>query len=311
MPCNDCHKDKSAEWATAAIEGWHGPARKGFQKYADAFHASWTAQADAAALLAAVASDGNTPGFARASALSELWGRVSPANINLARTGLADADPMVRIGALDMLDGALSISFGLSCRRFCPIPFAACASGLPRCSLRFRPQASPLPTAKNSSGPQRSLSQRSASMPIGRKRAPRWVTSSHGAGFRPMPKLNTSPRFVYAPAAINLADLYRQLGRDVEGESTLRTAIVASPRDAGLHYALGLTLTRLKQPNEALAEFRLAVELAPDRARYAYVYAVALHSAGLHDEAMSVLKESLATYPNDRDTLTALINFSA
>src|SRR5262249_59479665 len=66
--------------------------------------------------------------------------------------------------------------------------------------------------------------------------------------------LRLSPQFT--PAAINLADLYRQLGRDGEGESVLRSAIVASPRDAGLHHALGLTLTRLKQPEPALAELQ-------------------------------------------------------
>jgi Tfp pilus assembly protein PilF len=66
----------------------------------------------------------------------------------------------------------------------------------------------------------------------------------------------------------------------------------------------------LKQSDEALMEFRRAAELDPDRARYAYVYAVALHSAGRRDEATSVLKDSLSRHPNDRDTLTALINFS-
>ena len=38
--CNNCHADKSAQWAADAIEQWHGPARKGFQNYAEAFHAS-------------------------------------------------------------------------------------------------------------------------------------------------------------------------------------------------------------------------------------------------------------------------------
>ena len=55
---------------------------------------------------------------------------------------------------------------------------------------------------------------------------------------------------------------------------------------------------------------RRAAELEPDRARYAYVYAVALHSAGRGDEAIAVLKESLARHPDDRDTLLALISFS-
>ena len=112
------------------------------------------------------------------------------------------------------------------------------------------------------------------------------------------------------PAAINLADLYRQLGRDPEGEGVLRAAIAGSPRDAGLHYSLGLVLTRLKRPADALGELARAAELEPERARYAYVYAVGLHSAGRAGEAMTVLKDILARHPGDRETLLALISFS-
>ncbi len=101
--CNDCHTDKSAEWAAAAIERRFGPDREGFQKYAAAFHAAWESQADAETLLAAVASDQETPAFARAGALAELAPYVSPAHVDLIKNGLADPDPMVRIGALDML----------------------------------------------------------------------------------------------------------------------------------------------------------------------------------------------------------------
>jgi Flp pilus assembly protein TadD len=36
---------------------------------------------------------------------------------------------------------------------------------------------------------------------------------------------------------------------------------------------------------------------------------VALNSAGRRDEAIALLKKALAKHPNDRDTLTALINF--
>ena len=90
----------------------------------------------------------------------------------------------------------------------------------------------------------------------------------------------------------------------------LRAALVASPQDAGLHHALGLTLVRRKRVDDALAELRRAAELDPGQARYAYVYAVALHSAGRIGEAMTVLKENLARHPNDRDTLLALVSFS-
>src|SRR5262249_14626060 len=59
--CNDCHADKSAQWAASAVETWHGANRKGWQKYAEAFHSAWTGQADAAALLGVVAADPNAP----------------------------------------------------------------------------------------------------------------------------------------------------------------------------------------------------------------------------------------------------------
>jgi Flp pilus assembly protein TadD len=55
---------------------------------------------------------------------------------------------------------------------------------------------------------------------------------------------------------------------------------------------------------------RRAAELEPDRARYAYVYAVALHSAGHGEEAIAVLKGGLVRHPEDRDILLALITFN-
>ena len=89
----------------------------------------------------------------------------------------------------------------------------------------------------------------------------------------------------------------------------LRTAVATAPADAGALHALGLTLVRLKRSGEALDLFRHAAELEPDRARYAYVYAVGLHSAGQSSEAIAVLKQNLARHPDDSDTLQALITF--
>jgi tetratricopeptide (TPR) repeat protein len=69
-------------------------------------------------------------------------------------------------------------------------------------------------------------------------------------------------------------------------------------------------LTRLKRPDDALAELARAAALEPDRSRYAYVYAVGLNSAGRGAEALAVLKDNLAKHPDDRDTLLALVTFN-
>src|SRR5258708_19367466 len=81
--CNDCHADKSAQWAADTIEQWHGATRKGFQNYAEAFQASWTDRSDATALLALVAASPATPPIPRATALSHLHSPLSPPNIEL------------------------------------------------------------------------------------------------------------------------------------------------------------------------------------------------------------------------------------
>ena len=59
--CNDCHTDKTAEWAATAVERWHGPSRKGLQNYAEAFHAAWNGRSDAAALLGVIAGNRSVP----------------------------------------------------------------------------------------------------------------------------------------------------------------------------------------------------------------------------------------------------------
>jgi predicted CXXCH cytochrome family protein len=312
--CNDCHKDKPAQWAASAIESWYGPNRQGFQHYAEAFDAAWSDHEDAAKLLAVVAGDHNTPAFARASALSDLAPFLSPANGNSAREGLSDPDPMVRIGALDMLENMPSNLIW---------QLAAPLLSDPSRGVRIR-AASLLATVPTATQPvaDRERFERAAAELIDAQRfnADRPESRSALGSFyakrgRPVEAeaeykaaMRLSPQF--APAAINLADLYRALGQEAEGESVLRAALVVSPNDAGLHYALGLALVRLKRSDEALGELLQAAELDPGQARYAYVYAVALHSAGRGNESVAALKDNLARHSNDRDSLAALISFS-
>jgi predicted CXXCH cytochrome family protein len=312
--CNNCHADRSAQWAADAIERWHGPVRKGFQNYAEAFQASWTDRADAPALLAMVAASPTAPAIARASALSELHSRVSPTNVELARKGLADPDPMVRVAALDMLDGLpgdriwslvspLLSDPGRGVRiRAVSILAAVPVANQPAADRGAFDRA----VAEFVAAQRLNADRPEARSTLGNFYARRGLTADAKSEYEAA--LRLSPQYV--PAAINLADLYRQLGRDGDGEIVLRTALASSRQDAGLHHALGLALTRQKRRDDALDEFRTASDIEPDRSRYAYVYAVALHSAGRIDESIEVLKKNLARHPDDRETMSALVTFS-
>jgi len=56
----------------------------------------------------------------------------------------------------------------------------------------------------------------------------------------------------------------------------------------------------------ALAALKKAVDLAPETARYAYVYGVALNSTGQANAGITVLEKAHELHPNDRDILLAL-----
>ena len=120
--------------------------------------------------------------------------------------------------------------------------------------------------------------------------------------------LTLDPQFT--GATLNLADAYRQTGREAEGEKLLRDGIARTPRNADLHHALGLRLVRKGDKTGALPELALAARLAPDNARYAYVHAVAVNSAGKRPEALALLRAANSRNPFDMEVLSALISLN-
>ncbi|MCP3470250.1 hypothetical protein NLM33_07920 [Bradyrhizobium sp. CCGUVB1N3] len=308
--CNDCHQDKAAAWAAQQIETWFGPERRGYQTYARAFHSAWTEAAEAQALLAAVASAGDVPRIVRASALAEL----PVPDFDLIRRGLSDPDPLVRLGALDGLEGVPP-------DQLWTLASAQLSDPLRAVRIRAAELLASVPSARQLAADRDKFAQAAAEfVAVQKLNADRpGARTALGTFFARQARaaeaeaeyraaLGLDPSF--SPAAINLSDLYRQLGRDGDGERVLREALSASAQDAPLHHALGLTLVRLKRSEAALDELRQAAVLDPNQARYAYVYAVGLHSFGRRDDALAVLRNSLQKHRNDRDLLSAALALS-
>jgi len=308
--CNDCHRNQSAQWAAEKIASRFGARKPDDRDYTAAFHAVWTNQPDAQYVLATVASSAAIPSYARASAMAEL----PVPDIELAKRSLGDVDPTVRIGALDMLEG-------LPAGQLFPVAGQALTDPIRGVRIRAAELLASV-SSTSLSKPDRDAfasaaaefvrAQRlNADRPEARTALGNFAARQGNIGeaeaeYRAALRLDP----FFSAAAINLADLYRGRGRDSEGEQVLREAIARSGQDASLRHALGLTLVRLKQPDAALDELRRAAELEPERARYAYVYAVGLQSAGRRGDAAGVLKANLQRHPNDRDSLAAMINFS-
>lgn len=310
--CTDCHTDKSAGWAAAAIETWYGPDRKGFQTFGPAFHAARTGAPDAGALLAAVARDKTVPSIARGTALRELTAYPSAKTAAVVRDGLADPDPMVRLAALDHLEAAPAAQLWPLISPLLDDPVRGV-----RARAGFLLVGAPTPSARDRDRLAKAEAEFIASQdlnadrPESRSLLARYYVrkgDERKAEAEYKEALRLSPHFT--PAAVNLTDLYRHQGRDAAGVAVLRAAIAVSPNDGGLRHALGLALIRLEKPEEAIGELRRAAELEPDRARYAYVYAVGLDSAGRRDDAIDVLQQALRRHAGNREILAALVDFT-
>ena len=116
-----------------------------------------------------------------------------------------------------------------------------------------------------------------------------------------------APAFV--PALLNLADLYRANGLDVQAQPLLQQAINLAPGDAAPQHAMGLLLIRQRQLQTAVSHLQQAATLAPGNVRYQYVYAVALWESGRQQEAVATLETALAGHPGNRDLMSALASY--
>ena len=289
--CNDCHADKSPEWAAASIEGWHGTTQKrGSRNTPRPFNPpgpkrrtrrrsslSWRRMADA-------------PAIARATALRELGSRAprhrpSP----LARRGLAERDPMVRVGAMDMLSHTCpppSRSGRLS-RRSSPSrargahagPRSLLAAvpttgvdvlGRPRAASSVRrpnslPRASSMPNGPEERADAGQLSMRAAVSPV---EAENGVQGSAA----PEPAIcagGSQCRRSLPPARPRRRGRKRVACHD--------RPVAAGCPDCITRSALLLTPLKTAQTDALDAFFAARPNSRPDRVRYAYVYAVALH----------------------------------
>jgi Flp pilus assembly protein TadD len=312
--CNKCHTDKKPEWAAQAVQAWYPNPLAGHQKFAEAFAASTSGASGATGKLIALVEDKAQPAIVRASALSRLGPRLSPAGVDAATKALNDDDAVVRSAAVEALSGADPALRRQLLPRMLEDPVrqvrmdaARALASVPQTGLSDAQQAAFARALDEYVAAQMFNADRPESrMNLGALHSERGDYDRALAEYRAAIELD--PTFVQV--YVNLADLYRTRGLESEAEAALRDGLKRDPKSAVLHHALGLTLVRQKRMVDAVAELREAAKLAPEDQRFGYVYAVALDSAGEKQQALKVLDALVRRHPDDRDVLLALVAFN-
>jgi Tfp pilus assembly protein PilF len=311
--CNQCHSDKSAQWAVAAINKWYGHAPIGFQQFAQVLQDATEGAPGAPQSLSGLITNSSQPAIARATALS-LLAAYAPAPTEAAiHTGISSDSALARRASSHALSNsdpnqsaAILSPLLVDPVRAVRIETADVLASATRSTLPGDIVAALDHSTKEYVAAQELNSDRpEAHLNLGLL----YLRENHPdlAEAELKTALSLDPSF--GPAAVNLADLYRQSGRDGEGETVLRDALSHTPDDASVLHALGLVMVRLKQGQKALSLLGDAARLDPANARYAYVYAIALDSAGQRGAATATLERALRVHPYDPDSLAALVGF--
>ncbi len=313
--CTGCHADRTPAWAADVIAQRSGPQRPRSPHWGEALAAGRRGAADAEPRLVALAQDQTAPDIVRATAIRLLGGRPGPIVLGALAAAAADASPpLLRFAAVDALEGhEPRVVAPIAARRlhdplgtirlWAARALAGAAAGLlapeERAAVTRSLDAYRTLLLANADRPESYLNLALLDADTG---TPGAAEAALRTAIRRWP--------YFRPAWVNLADTLRAQRRDAEGEAILRRALEVDAENDGAYHALGLLLVRRGQLSEALPALERAAALAPADARYAYVYGVALHTAGRPDDALATLRSAHERRPGEPTLLVALATIS-
>ena len=290
--CTGCHTDRTPAWAATILKERHGEPQGDLQ-YAAALHTARTRQPGAAFQLRAVVAVETLPAIVRGTALRHLGAYAYGQTLPVLLAGLAEADPLLRLGALhaitDLAPGdryqltAPLLRDPVKAVRIEAARLAAAVSGgLPKTDQQ-----------RLNGAVQEFLQVQTANAEHA------WAQVNTGNLYRDLGDPGVAEGYYrkalvlepeYLPATINLADLYRLQSREDQALSILRRAVAMHPESTLAQQALGMALVRQKEYPVAMEHFAKAAELDPTNTDIQLVHALALNSAGEGAAALAILE---------------------
>jgi tetratricopeptide (TPR) repeat protein len=312
--CNQCHRDKDAQWALGALREWGVHFRDSGNHPARSFAAADQGDSRSLPALAQLAANPSIAPIWRANAMEALGNFGGRDALQTATQLLYSDDPLLRVSTVR------AIQFLPLHQRFqllqpliddditsVRMEVAVSLAGVPL------DQISPEQNSQLSALFREyvSIQNQHADMPgvhlqLGIFYGARGDFPSAEGAYREAIRQNRQ----LIPAMLNLADILRAQDRDEEARTLLLSALEIAPDHGASLHALGLLETRTANKELALQYLGRAAALENGGTRHRFVYAIALHDLGKPTEAIVQLKSLLRVAPQNQEVLLALANYS-
>ena len=331
--CNQCHTDRSADWAYSALVDWGVRFADRRNHPARAFHAAGRGDVRAAPVLLQTANNGNNTAMLRASAITQL-GRLLPERLMPSLPlWLESDDPLIRLAAAEAAgqlppeqqrESMLSLSEDpvLAVRMVAAEQLAGLmpqkARSLTPATSKSSEQQANVEEQPEAADPLDALFAEYAHVQSQHLDMPSVLTQlsgfqqargdAEGAEALLVAALEKNPQA--SASRVNLADLYRAQGKETAARAILETGIQLNDSDASLWFSLALLEVREGNGEVALAALEKAASLEETPSYYHYVYAVAQHDQGRTTEALATLKVTNRAAPGQPNVLVSLMQYS-
>ena len=309
--CNQCHADKTSQWAADAVTKWYGTPKRP-PHYGEVFSAARRGAPQAAQALAALAADAAQPAIVRATALDMLRG---PIGIDERVAATRDTDAELRAAAaasLEDVDASLRVPTLAPLLkdpvRAVRIAAARSLAALPHAQFDAPTrQAFDAALAEYVAAQKVALDMPGPNLNLAVLYARTGRDAEAEAAYRAALKIDPD----FTPARANLAQFYAERGRLPDAEQVLREGLQRQPGIGELQYSLGLLLAEQQRLPEAADALEQAARLLPRRARAHYNLGLARQQLGQAKPAEAAFRKARELEPSDPAIAYALAVFYA
>ncbi|MEZ5539475.1 MAG: multiheme c-type cytochrome [Pseudomonadales bacterium] len=305
--CNNCHSDKSAAWATKAIDkntdkDWQTP------HYGSVIAQARAAMPSSYNALVDLIKDESQPAIVRATTINLLPNFPTRDYLPLVINSLKSNDDLIKLGALraaetlppDQQSSLLPLLDDDT--KAIRIEAARLLAGNPlvQDSTRFANARQEYIDSQNIDADRAPALTNLASLAMREQRI---------ADAETLLKTAIQREPYYIPASANLADLYRALQRETDAERVLKKAMQLAPNNTDLMMSYALWSVRNGKLDEAVTQLQKATQQSENPRLY-YLYALALQQKGKVEEAMRVLDKAAALPTYSRDVQLARVTMA-
>ncbi len=307
--CNQCHTDKSNQWAANNIVKWFGESRH-FQ-YGEAFNEAKTSSPHADVDLRNIFIDSLYSAPIRSVALTMLVNNTDTNN-NLLMHALTNREPSIRLAAVRRMN----LNSQESLNRLSRLLNDSLKAVRLAAYQRIREVDTSLLSASQKTALQKVDSENyqvllfNSDFPVGKYNlANYYALKGKNKEAEKMYLAALQQDTELSPARMNLAHLYSVMGMAQKAEEQLKRYVNENPNDGAGYYNYGLILSENKKYQQSLTNLLKASELSPENERIDFNIAMLYEFFGQQEKAEKYLIQSIDKRPELLDSYLALLKF--